>query len=246
MKLSIKINGIDDAMRSARILGEQAPMAVAKSLTAIAVKARNAEKAKMAQVFDRPTPYALNSMFIKMATPELLEAKIWVRPVGGIDAQEQKFLGMEVFGSEAGKTRRHKPFEKQLIYKGIMPEYMYAVPTRSMPRDAYGNMSRGELIRLLSYLGAIAEVRTRMNRKPSSKRKINYAYLYVREKNGNYQPGIYKLTNKRLDRIIAFIPNPSYDPKFPFHDVGAGVFRENWRETVNEQILGIIKRAKRK
>jgi hypothetical protein len=57
----------------------QMPFAVALALTRTAQDVKRAEQAEMRGVFDRPTPFTLNSLFTKPATKQSLEARVWVK-----------------------------------------------------------------------------------------------------------------------------------------------------------------------
>ena len=241
MKTSITVQGIDQALFAARILGKEAPMAVAKALTRIATQSKKAQVNKMTQVFDRPVPFVLNSLYVQMATPAVLEAKVWLRIFPGKGTQAEKFLGPQIFGGQ----RTHKRFEKALIAKGIMDANDYAIPAEGANFDAYGNMRPSQIVQILSYLGAFAEIGYVANRKAKSKRKINYQYLYARKQYYTMKPGIYKMQGKKLIRVMIFVSRPNYKSIFPFHQIGIDLFNAEWRATLTEQIDYMIQQAKK-
>ena len=236
MTLTVKTTGIDQALFAARVLGKEAPMAVAKALTRIATQSKKAQVNKMMQVFDRPVPFVLNSLYVQMATPAVLEAKVWLRIFPGKGTQAEKFLGPQIFGGQ----RTHKRFEKALIAKGIMDANDYAIPAEGANFDAYGNMRPSQIVQILSYLGAFAEIGYVANRKAKSKRKINYQYLYARKQYYTMKPGIYKMQGKKLIRVMIFVSRPNYKSIFPFHQIGIDLFNAEWRATLTEQIVNII------
>ena len=75
MKGRITADGLDDALVALAKLGDGlAPRALADALNHTANQARQALKAEMASVFDRPTPWALNSIRILAAKPSAVGA----------------------------------------------------------------------------------------------------------------------------------------------------------------------------
>jgi hypothetical protein len=239
MKTSITVKGIDQALSAARILGKEAPMAVAKALTRIATQSKKKQVATMTQVFDRPVPFVLNSLYVQMATPAALEAKVWLRIFPGKGSQAEKFLGPQIFGGQ----RTHKRFEKALIAKGIMDANDYAIPAEGADFDAYGNMRPSQIVQILSYLGAFAEIGYVANRRAKSKRKINYQYLYAKKQYYTMRPGIYKLRGKKLIRVMIFVSRPKYQSIFPFHQIGINLFNAEWKATLTEQIDYMMRQA---
>lgn len=132
-----------------RLLGEQQrqmPFAVALALTRTAQDVRKAEQAEMRSVFDRPTPFTLNALFVKPATKVTLTAEVWVK-----DSERPKhYLLPQISGGD----RALKRFEQLLVQRGVMRAGERAVPGGGATRDSYGNVSRGQIVKILSQLQA--------------------------------------------------------------------------------------------
>ena len=64
------------AIRWTDAMTKQLPWAIAKAMTESAKKAQVALKAQTPRYVDRPTPFTLNSTFVRFASPRKLEA--WV------------------------------------------------------------------------------------------------------------------------------------------------------------------------
>jgi hypothetical protein len=132
-----------------RLLGEQQrqmPFAVALALTRTAQDVRKAEQVEMRSVFDRPTPFTLNALFVKPATKATLTAEVWVK-----DSERPNHYLLPQIG---GGDRPLKRFEQLLVQRGLMRAGERAVPGGGATRDSYGNVSRGQIVKILSQLQA--------------------------------------------------------------------------------------------
>ena len=97
---------------------------------------------EMRRVFDRPTPYALNSLRVEEATKENLVARVMVKDKAGAGVVPEKFLLAEVEGG----SRRQKGMESALSYAGILRGSERAVPGDGIKLNAFGNVS-GAMVR---------------------------------------------------------------------------------------------------
>lgn len=147
---------------------DQLPFATAKAITATAQIAKQRLVEEMPKAFDRPTPYSLNSLFLRPATKASLSALIWLKDDAGKGTPAAKYLLPQI----AGGQRRPKRFERALQMRGLLPPGRYALPGSAAKMDAYGNMNRGQIVQILSALGA-AETRSGFlaNRTAASKKR---------------------------------------------------------------------------
>jgi hypothetical protein len=135
---------VDRAMKT---YARQVPFAMARALTLTAGDVREAEKVEMRRVFDRPTPFTINGLFVKRATKAELTARVWFKNAFGT---EPHFLEPQVHGGQ----RPLKRFEQMLVRAGYMRRGERAVPGEGAKLDQYGNIGRGELQRILSQVRA--------------------------------------------------------------------------------------------
>ena len=128
-----------------------APYAAATALTrAASFASKIALPDEMRRVFDRPTPYALNSLTIVAATKDKLVARVLVkntRTAGGV--RPESFLFPEV----AGGSRSDKRFERALRYAGLLKPGEQAIPGKGIKLDGYGNVSGAQTRSILNQLG---------------------------------------------------------------------------------------------
>ncbi|AXK61527.1 hypothetical protein [Burkholderia sp. IDO3] len=110
-----------------RLQRDQLPFAISQALTATAKLAQVAEKAALPDVFDRPTPFTINSVAVKGARKSDLEARVFVKDIAAAYLEPYEFGGdHKLIGR--GKTWLN-PKDKALL-------------------NQYGNFSRNALQRL--------------------------------------------------------------------------------------------------
>lgn len=160
--LTLKINGLKELQAGVDdLIKSRLPKMMAMALTE-AAKGVQAEVVKdMNKVFDRPTRWTLNSLYVKPATQSDQSASVWFEDdiAAGNGTPPAKYILPEVKGG----PRYLKRFESALRKAGVLPEGMYAVPGEAAKIDAYGNMDRGQIIQILSYFKAFPAVGYRMN-----------------------------------------------------------------------------------
>ncbi|RQR00009.1 hypothetical protein DF025_36735, partial [Burkholderia stagnalis] len=109
-----------------RLQKDQLPFAISQALTATAKLAQGAEKAALPEVFDRPTPFTINSVAVKGARKSDLEARVFVKDIAAAYLEPYEFGGdHKLIGR--GKTWLN-PKDKTLL-------------------NQYGNFSRNALQR---------------------------------------------------------------------------------------------------
>lgn len=119
----------------------------------------------MMRVFDRPTWYTLNSHRMRKAVRTHLESAIVIRDFGGRGTPAAKVLRPEIFGGPRGQKR----YERALTAAGVLPSGMLTVAGSGAKLDAHGNISRGQIVQIMSWFKAHQGKRERMNM--TSKRK---------------------------------------------------------------------------
>jgi len=220
----------------------------------IAVKALNktAEDVKvglideMNRVFDKPTPYTLNALYIRHAKPNKLMAQVMIKDQRGDRmARQEKYLLTQVYGGQ----RKAKAFETALMRHGVMPQGTQAVPTRYAPLNQYGNVSGGFITQILSYFGA-AWSRAAMSGKPNttaerkaklakgSKRKFGLEYFAVKKQTGGLAPGIWRRLSfggatRNIQPIFLFVKRPTYRGVLRWEETAERIVDRNWKRNLN-------------
>ena len=142
--------------RDIRQLGRQVQFAQVVALTRTAQDVRVAEQREVDDSFDRPTPYTRNAFYVKPATREMPEAVVGIKDDGGAQRGAVRWLDVQVRGG----GRPLKGFERALRSLGVMDGTQFVVPGSAARLDAYGNISRGQIIQILSQLRAFTGAET--------------------------------------------------------------------------------------
>lgn len=217
MQISIKAH-VEEATRFLDdVHRKQIPFAsiYAATLTAKAVKVE--EMATMRRVFDRPTPYTLNSLSATPATKQRPIATVETdlrNPGKGTPAK--RFLNPQIHGG----TRSQKSHERQLA---TLMGTTYMVPASSAPKDAYGNVTGATFMRIVSQLRAAGDSNQNASNSRRSKRKRkNDAFFKLKGK-----PVIMHRKGVHLQPVLVGVRAPHYQKRFPFFEVAdATVQRE--------------------
>lgn len=239
MKLTVDTRGLNEAVAAFQELPRQMKFATALALTRTAQRVRDAEVAEMRDVFDRPTPFTLRSVYMKRATPAEPVAEVGISSDSGGFRPATSWLRWQVYGG----LRRQTGYERLLTSAGAMRSDDRAVPGRFARLDAFGNISRGQLVQILSQLRIDSS--TGSTRKlvqfdfndtkklrNQKKGKIRSAYRraggqFVAFPNGRGKllPGIYLVRNTAFGRtdpkpILIFVSKAEYEAeRFDFHYV---------------------------
>lgn len=212
------LHDFDDELSS---LGQdQIPFAAALALTRTAQGVKEVLVTSMRTVFDRPTPYTLNSLRVFPATKEKLVARVWMKDESVKAEPATRWLTPEIYGGD----RRTKRVERQLRERGILPEGKYVVPGAGAKLDKYGNMNRGQVTKALSGIGGYTQQGYDANATDSSRsvKKGNYRRYFVMHGPDRQPIGIAERTAKGKDglaMILAFVSKPTYRKTFDFHQI---------------------------
>ena len=150
------------AARLARSIPRQVRFATIGAINDAVYAARAAEQAAMAKVFDRPTPYILRSVKVRMAARDKPAGEVYIDFWGsGKGVPPEKILAAEVFGGR----RRAKRAEVALQRVGILPRGfgMTPGPGAKTHLDVFGNVKGSFIVQLLSYFAAFGEQGYRAN-----------------------------------------------------------------------------------
>lgn len=218
----------EDATRYARTLGtiaeKQLPFAIAKTLTLSAKKAVTVDlPAEMKRAFDKPTPYTLRALAYLPATKSNLQAQILPRAFAGKGNIAWEYLDPEVVGGPRGG----KSSEKRL--QALLGQPVFLIPAKGAKLDSYGNISRGQMTKILSGLGAMIDPAQNATAKSARRSKRLIVSHGAKRKNSQYfiarssgKPvAVYELKGKgRVVPVLIISPRPpKYRPRFQFGPV---------------------------
>jgi hypothetical protein len=238
----IQLQGIDRLRDAGRDLDKLlakdfGPAAVSDAINHTAFQARKALTAEMASVFTDPTPWTLKSIQVFQAKPKTLEAAIWINDYrASKNNAPDQWLKAEVFGGARGEKR----LERALRARHILPAGKFVVPGKGARLDAYGNLSRGHAMQILSGLGA-AELYAGVTANASRSRRSlakGHARAFFVLRRGKVPIGIAERRGKRMELVLAFVDQPAYTRRLQFEDI---VSRVADRELLTNLDLAIAK-----
>lgn len=201
-------------------------------------------------VFDRPTPYTApagpgssgGSVRVVFAGRSSADAFVFIRGPGQVPGgaiPHQSYLRAQILGG----SRRLKRLEVALQRAGAMPAGAFAIPAGAAAgrtgggggarMDAYGNMSRGQVVQLIAYFGGFGPGNKRANSTDRTRAKLardrkrrgsgpfvavpgsgyvdtarevtrGREYFAVKERRGGLAPGIWE--RQRLGQGVAVRP----------------------------------------
>jgi hypothetical protein len=235
----MKMNAaMDTSMLESTLQGwekTQLPFATAKALTQTGQKVKAAITASIQRSFDRPTPYTMNSVYLKPATKNSLVAEVELKNWASKGAPPSVYLAPQVFGGD----RQPKNSEKIMRRAGVLPAGMFWVPGSGATFNRYGNMSVGQIVQVISALKSFPEtgyLANRSNRQGARGNK-NAGNIFVGKPAGGYLPlGVYMRTKSGLKPLMIFVNTPHYSKLLPFYETAHVVYSTNFQELFNQAL----------
>jgi hypothetical protein len=125
--------------------------ATLEALDRTALDLRDAEVREIDDSFDRPTPFTRNAVYVQRTQGGVAVAEVGLKGANAASGRgAAKYLQAQIEGG----GRALKAFEKAIRGLGVMDGTQFIVPGRFARLDAYGNISRGQIVQVLSQLRA--------------------------------------------------------------------------------------------
>lgn len=234
--INIQIRGLDSLMRGFdQAATRQMPFAMAKSLTQVAGLAKTAAREEMQRVFDRPTNFTLNAQRVISATRNNLESVVWFKDVKPF--ARHHYLEPQVYGG----NRPQKSFEHRLQSRGILPSGWLVTPAAGARLDGFGNMSRGQIVEILSYFDSFREAgyggnmgsAGRARRARGTRSRYGFSYFAIRPGQASHlSPGIYRKTKSNfgssIKPIMMFVSGAHYTMRLDVEGIAASTYDEHF------------------
>jgi hypothetical protein len=216
-------------------LEKQLTYATAVALTRTAQEVRKELRNEIRSSFDRPTPWAMNSLYMRRAEKTDLKAEVWLKGEYPGD-RTRSFMRPQIFGG----VRPQKKFEQMLQRSRVLPEGWVTVPGKAAKLDRYGNQAASELVQILSALGSFPQGGTgfSMNRtRQSQKRRksqlrdifLSAPNVMQRAPNGGRLPwGVWERKAGRVQCLLFFVRRATYSKRLRFFEVADRVVKREW------------------
>jgi hypothetical protein len=137
-------HNFDEVAKAFRVAARQVPFALARTLTKTGQDVKAGQENEIRRVFDRPTRYTQKAVFLRPARKTKLEAEVWLK----WGSRPDHYLMPQIEGGR----RPLKRFESRMVKTGLLKAGERLVPTGLAPVDAHGNISRSNIVRILSQL----------------------------------------------------------------------------------------------
>lgn len=247
--MQIKIND-KEILNAFEQSARQATYATMLALNKTAEQIRSELQTEMQRVFDRPTPWVINSLRIKYATKARLVAELAYKDKNSVESA-RSMLEPHVFGG----PRHYKAMEARLFNAGLLPAGWNAVPGAAANIDAFGNMSQGQITQLLNVLQTYTESgynkansNTIKRLAKGNKKKGIYGFTYWVNPPGNntpgkhLPPGVYQRVatgfGSSLKPVLVFVKRAQYKQRLDFFGIADRVIARdligNFREAFEQ------------
>lgn len=197
-------------------------------------------KMLMQREFDNPVSMTLNAVKLNKARYTrgaagqriVHGAEVFIRDQAPKGTPPAKYLLPQADGG----IRRHKGLERGLQRGHYLRPNEYAVPAKTAPLDAHGNIQRGVVQQILSQLklqskeaaNESAESRAQRYEKQQKKFGRTYDYFALRRRKGRLRAGVYERSNDKSRglRMIFHFTKVIYQPRIDLFEAA----RKTWKE----------------
>lgn len=262
MKIGMKVSGSSALSNMSKLIKEapkQAMFAAVVANTRVAGMIREELTATMARVFDRPTSMVLQSVRVKPASKQDPVAVVGldIRELGGKNIKSMK----EIIGHHfVGGERVQKRLEMRLQRLGVLPVGRYVAPGRGAPLDAHGNISRGEVGKMLTQMGSydVSRMsgktfeRLKKDKKLVGRGKYNgrtvlrSQYFVAKSKSGR-PLGVWKVMGRGdVQPVLAFVAKPTYRKRIDLPAIGQRVIAKCWPQEFRKALADALKNSNHK
>ena len=246
--IEINITGHADTQKQLKAFSKNYRFAVARALTWTGQDVKKLEVEEMKRAFDRPTAYTLNSLFLAPAKKANLQARVWVkdeRAAGKAGTPANRYLLPQVTGGDRGQKR----FERVLQYGGYLPSGWITAPGPGANRDANGNVSRKQIMQVLSQLRTDASAGYGRNMAKGSKgqaaQRAAGGRFFVIKHGGMAHPGVYQreFFGRGITPVLFFVDTAKYDRQFGFDKVATDNIPKLFPEHLKKSLADALKTA---
>jgi hypothetical protein len=240
--VSVRSDWMEFGRRLTNLEQHQLPFATARALTQTAKQAQRDYRSALPGIFDRPTPYTLSGTYVRPAKKTDLRASIELKDEWAVSkgTPAAKYLAPQILGG----ARRLKRFERRICTALGLPD-TYMVPGRGAQLDRYGNMGRGQLVKILSAIGGLSDVGANANGKGRGRRKAD-VYFVAKSKSDGRPLGIWQVVGPgRVEPVLVFLRRaPNYKPRFRFDEFMTSSFARHFPRLMKASLISALATAK--
>ena len=239
IELNVKADVKEATMWLNDIQRKQIPFATSVALNKTA-NGVQASLGKAMNVFDRPKPVTKKGIYVVRSTKAKLTAVVGLKSRSSGAAPVAEYLAPNI----AGTRRMDKRSESLLKIIGVVPKGKQTRPGPDARLDSYGNMSRGQIVQIISYFRAFGGIRTSGRGRSfetqsealnaPTKRKRSSASMFVTP------IGIWERKGRAAKLLVTFTEPQAYSKKYDFDRVARTAaerkFDANFREALSNAL----------
>lgn len=221
----------------------QLPFAISKALNVSGKQVKKHIVDEMPKIFHKPVEFTLGSLGFWPGNKANPAVTVGFREWASKGVPAVKYLQATTYGG----ARRPKKYEVALRRKGILGPNQFTVPDTAF-RDQYGNIKRGDIVKMLSSLQAFTEAGYKANAAIGTFRAREYFAL---KRDGSHLT-IYKRVGKSRGKykkreIVPFlhvIDEPRYPVIFEFDKIAKEEFDRIWLKNFTDALNYAIETAR--
>lgn len=201
------------------IHSNQVPFATALALTWTAQDIKKAERQEMEDIFDNPTSFTLNSLYVTRATKQRQFARVWFKDYVPKGTPSAEYLQAQVKGGD----RRQKRYEVALAARGVIGAGRVTAPGAGARLNRAGNISQGQINRMLNSLHA-----QRTDTTQHTVKRGNRHFFVHRDSAGDVDT-IYVRQGRKVKPFLHVFDAANYERRFRFYEIAEKVRDERFK-----------------
>lgn len=228
LKVSIKDDFIRARSKLSDLAKNQIPFAASQAANRLAKIGLADVQAEMQRVFDRPKPFTIRGFYARFGTKRDPHGEILARSWASKGTPAGKYLLPETLGGE----RHLKRFERALGFR--TGEAEFTIPGRGAPLDQYGNITQGQINKILAAMGQAGKTRK------------GETYFLAHSKRDGSLLGIWKVVSTgHIEPVLIFSKEaPHYNIRFRFGSVVMQSVNKNSPQVFDEELRKAIATAR--
>jgi hypothetical protein len=217
--------------------------AVAQAMTNAAKDAQQHLSRVTPDFVDRPTPFTLNSTYVRFANPSRLTAEVGFKQFATKGTPAGQYLNPMARGGD----RQPKRSELVLRRAGILSSGQFIVPMRPWQGDPYGNVPRGTMSMMLSqlksYTGSLSYLNA-SNSRASQRKRTTAGQFFL---SNSRRSILYRKPDGRRDQVeTAFMildDAPNQERRFPIPRILNDQYARSFDRHIQTTLANELRRA---
>ena len=242
--MDIKIDSLEVQRWMGSLVENQIPYFMLRSINDIAFATREAGIKRMSQVWDKPTTWALKTLWVDKAKDKAnISARVWLNDYGG----QERVLTHHFTGGK----REPRASESRWRRMGMMEKDQIWVPGPAAPLDQYGNVRSSFVVQIMSFFNSFADAGYDANMTTESRKKflssfetggetVSFFMIRGNNRSSNLKPGIYKRTSYQgwstIEPVFLFVKEGMYRQAIDLEDMARKELDSNGQRILDDYL----------